>query len=212
MSENCTGLSNLIGNRYIHNVEIWGCFCHSDFAWNQFWSFWSPRDYNCVLTIWAALNCEFLGTLTFSSVKFFQISKFKAFKVVKTAVLNHQNLPELISRKIRVVSRKIAKFPHCGISTVKNPNQTVQVCTLNKNCIFSQIDKISSVQISGSFCHFTWNHFGESSSCKIIFHFLQFLGALNFVDLLNFCLYFKSSKSAKIHKNQNVLKWHILLF
>ena len=31
----------------LHNVEVSGFFCHSDFTWNRFWSFWSPK--NCHL-------------------------------------------------------------------------------------------------------------------------------------------------------------------
>ena len=28
-------------------MEITRFFCHSDFTWNQFWSFWSPKNYHC---------------------------------------------------------------------------------------------------------------------------------------------------------------------
>ena len=43
------------------------------------------------LTIWAALNIDFWEFLTFSSVKFFQKSMFKDFKIVTTGVLDHLN-------------------------------------------------------------------------------------------------------------------------
>ena len=35
-----TDLGSLIGNMYSE------FFCHSDFMWNQFWSFWSPKNCN----------------------------------------------------------------------------------------------------------------------------------------------------------------------
>ena len=68
-------------------------------------------------------------------MKFFYKSKFKPFKIVKTAVLNL-----LESAKVDFTSnqcgRIIAKFPHCGISTVKIPNLAAQVCL---NMIFRQM-------------------------------------------------------------------------
>ena len=65
-----------------HSVEISGFFCHSDFTWNQFWSFLSTKI--AILTI---LDLE---VLTFSRVKFSQKSKFKVSSSVITAVFNFQ--------------------------------------------------------------------------------------------------------------------------
>ena len=48
---------------------------------------------------------NFWELLTFLSVKFFQISKLKASKIVKLAVLTFWSLPILIWRKIRVVEK-----------------------------------------------------------------------------------------------------------
>ena len=52
-----TDLGNLIGNTQISRF-----FCHSDFTWNHFWSFWSPK------------NCHFLQ-------HWFHIKKVKCFCV-----------------------------------------------------------------------------------------------------------------------------------
>ena len=74
-----------------------------------------------IWTIWAALDFEFLGTLTLSNVKFFQKSKFEASKIVKTEVFDL-----LKSAKIDFTQnqsrRVIAKFQHCGWFTDKIPN------------------------------------------------------------------------------------------
>ena len=61
-------------------------------------SFWSFEQ------LWI-LNL--LVILTFSSVKFFQKSKFKAFKIVKMAVFDLWNYPKVISLKIS--GRKMSK-------------------------------------------------------------------------------------------------------
>ena len=44
-----------------------------------------------ILTIWAALNFNFWGLLTFSNVKFFPKSESKVSKIVKTAVFGPLN-------------------------------------------------------------------------------------------------------------------------
>ena len=102
-------LSNLIGNRYtIWKLEDFSAtqilreinFCHFETQETAilFWPFEQ---------VWIV---HFLGT--------FDIFKSETFPNIKIQNLQE---PELISRKSRVVS-KIAKFPYCGISTVKNPN------------------------------------------------------------------------------------------
>ena len=66
----------------------------------NFGSFWNYKKI-AILTIWAAPNFEFLGTFNLLRVKFFQKPNFKDSKIVQTAVFDFQNLPKLISRKIR---------------------------------------------------------------------------------------------------------------
>ena len=51
----------------------------------NFGHFEAPKT--AILIFWAALNFEFLET--FESEKLFQKSKFKACKIVKTAVFDH---------------------------------------------------------------------------------------------------------------------------
>ena len=85
---------------------ISGFFCHSDFTWNQFWSFWSPPKI-AVLTISTGLNLNFWELLTLFSANFFQKSKFKAS--VEMATLPFWNHLKLISRKIRV-ARNLLNF------------------------------------------------------------------------------------------------------
>ena len=71
---------------------------------------------------------NFWAILTFSSVKFFRKLRFKASKIVKTAVFDL-----LKSAKIDFMynqsGRKITKFPHCGKSSQKS-QLDVQVCIL----------------------------------------------------------------------------------
>ena len=49
-------LGTVIGNIQCRNFLI---FCHSDFTWNQLWSFWwKPQK----VPFWPVLNIEFVGT------------------------------------------------------------------------------------------------------------------------------------------------------
>ena len=55
----------------LHSVEISGFFCHSDFTWNLFWSFWSPK--NCHFDHLSMSEFWIFGNfLTFSSARDFQ--------------------------------------------------------------------------------------------------------------------------------------------
>ena len=51
-----TDLASLIGNTQCGNFRI---FCHSDFTWNQFWSFWSPK--NCHFNHFSKYEFLFFG-------------------------------------------------------------------------------------------------------------------------------------------------------
>jgi len=81
-----TDLGSLIENT--HNMWISGFLCHSDFTWNQFWSFWRSQK----LSFWPfeqLWTLNFWEILTFSRVKYnFQKSKFKASKIVKMVVFH----------------------------------------------------------------------------------------------------------------------------
>ena len=68
-----------------HSVKISWFFYHSDFTWNQCWSFEAPQ--NCHFDHLSSSEFDFWEFLTFSSVKFFQNSKFKA-KFVATPVFD----------------------------------------------------------------------------------------------------------------------------
>ena len=61
------------------------------------------------------------------SVNFFQKSKFKASKLVKTAVFDLLK-SVIIDFTKNQEGRKMAKYPYFTISTFKNPNQAAQVC------------------------------------------------------------------------------------
>ena len=64
-------MKSILENRE-ESVEIFGCFCVSDFTWNQFWSFSSPKN-------WHFDHISRSEFWIFSSVKFPKKSKFKAF-------------------------------------------------------------------------------------------------------------------------------------
>ena len=104
----CKDLGSLIGNTQCGNFRI-----ILPFRFLREINFELPKT--AILTISEPLNFEFLrNVLHFSSVKFFQKSKFKAFKIVKITVFDH-----LKSAKIDFTQnqsgRKNAKFLHCVI-------------------------------------------------------------------------------------------------
>ena len=100
--------------------------------------------------------------MTFSIMAFFLKSNFKAFKIVKMPLFDH-----LKSDKIDFTQchngRKIAKFPHCGLSTIKIPNQTARVCISNQALLITRYIPFmpiysfqceSSQLLVASFCRF----------------------------------------------------------
>ena len=84
----------------IHNVEFSRFLCHSDFTWNQFWSFWSIK--NCHFD--HLISSEFW---TFGDFWQFLVWNFstnqnsKPSKLLNQQILTFWNPPKLISRKIR---------------------------------------------------------------------------------------------------------------
>ena len=75
-----------------------------------------------ILTIYAALDFEFLGTFDiFKCEIFLKKSKFNTFKIVKSAVFDLLKLAKL-DFTLNQSGRKIAKFQHCGISSIKISN------------------------------------------------------------------------------------------
>ena len=82
-------------------MEISGLFYHSDFTRNQFWSFWSHQKWH----FWPFEQLWNLNFWELLQVKFFLKIKFKASKIVKTAVFENWNQPKLISHKIRVAGK-----------------------------------------------------------------------------------------------------------
>ena len=73
------------------------------------------------------MNFEFETFKIFNCDLFPKKSKFKTCKIVNTAVFDL-----LKSVKIDFMQnqkgKRFAKFPLCGISTIKNPNYLVHVC------------------------------------------------------------------------------------
>ena len=66
---------------------------------NQFWSLWSAK--NAILTIWAALNFEFMGIFDIFKYKITKKSKFNASIIAKWQFLTLWNVANLILHKIR---------------------------------------------------------------------------------------------------------------
>ena len=83
-------------------MEISGLFCHSDFTWNRFWSFWSTKIYHFD----HLSSFEFWIFGNFWHFQVWNVSKnqkFKVFKIVRRQFLTLWNRPKLISRKIIVI-------------------------------------------------------------------------------------------------------------
>ena len=80
-----------------------------------------------IMTIWAALNIEFFATVDifecdiFSKTQNSKPPKLWKWKLL-TLFVNQNWFP------VKSEWQKMAKFPHCSISTVKSPNHAAQVC------------------------------------------------------------------------------------
>ena len=82
------------------------------FTWNQFWSYQSAK--NCYYD-----HLNFWEFLTFKGEIFPKVKIQSLQNCFKWQFLTFGNKPILFSLLIRVGTRKIAEFPHCGISTDK---------------------------------------------------------------------------------------------
>ena len=85
-------------------MEISGFFCHLDFTWNQFWSFWSSKNC-CFNHLRSSEFWFFWELLIFPGVKCPKSQNSNSSKLVKPQFLTLWNQPKLISRKIRVAEK-----------------------------------------------------------------------------------------------------------
>ena len=85
-----------------------GIFCHSDFTWNQCWSFWSPKNCHFWLfeQFWILNFSEFL---TFSSVKFPKTQNLNPSKLLKQQIVTLWYQQKLISPE-NIVAGKLLNF------------------------------------------------------------------------------------------------------
>ena len=85
-------------------MEISGFFCHLDFAWNQFWSFWNPRschfDHLSTSEFWILEDFWHFLVWYFSKNQNWKPSKF-----LKWQFLTFSNQLKLISRTIRLAGK-----------------------------------------------------------------------------------------------------------
>jgi len=119
-----------------------------DFTWNQFWSFWSPKnnhfDHLSSSEFWI------FGYFWHLQVCYFQTkTKFKASKIVKWQFLALWNQPKLISRKIRVAG-KFVNFNTVEYIQSKFPIRLLQISSKMNNfngLILSQNQNLSLLRI-----------------------------------------------------------------
>ena len=91
-----TDLVNLIGNTQ------WGSFrilCHSDFTWNQIWSFWIPQNWH--FDQLRSSECSIFGNFWPFQVWIFSKITIHSLQNCLNCS-SFRNKPNLISRKIRV--------------------------------------------------------------------------------------------------------------
>jgi len=69
----------------LRSVEISEFYCHSDFTWNQFWSFWSHKNCHHFDHFKKLLILTFLEIFDIFKCEVLKESKFKAYKIVKMA-------------------------------------------------------------------------------------------------------------------------------
>ena len=105
----------------LHNLEYTGFFYLSDFMWNQVWSFWFLKPQNCHFEQLSSSEFWFFENWWHHQVCNLSKNKnSKPSKLLKQQFLTSWNQPKLISRNQS--ARKITKFSHYGISTIKIPN------------------------------------------------------------------------------------------
>ena len=113
----CTDLGSLIGNTQCGNFRIF--VATQSLREINFGHFEAPKT--AILTIWADLNFKFLDIFDIFNREIPKKSRIKASKIVKMAVFDLLKSAKIDFTYIRS-GRKIAKFPHCRISTIKIPN------------------------------------------------------------------------------------------
>ena len=92
----CTGLGSLMGKTQCENFWIFLPLRIYMKSILVIWFKWFEASITTILTVWTALNSEFLGMCDIFICKWsFLKSKFKAFKIVKTAVFDHLKLAKI---------------------------------------------------------------------------------------------------------------------
>ena len=97
-----------------HNVKILGSICQSNLTWNQFWSFWCPK--NCHFDHLSNSEFWIFGNFWHIQVSNSKNQDSKPTELLKRQILTFWNQQKLISRKIRVHG-KLLNF--CTVTSEK---------------------------------------------------------------------------------------------